>query len=96
MAKQIGVANSVISNWENNINFPRGDYVFLLANVFNVTTDYLLGYESDILHELKPDQSEDELLLLRAYRQMSEGKKRALFQMLDLDENVITHAKKTS
>lgn len=92
LAKRIGVAFSVISNWENNTNFPRGDYVALLARELHVTTDYLLGNEIDYGNEkdqMRQQYPTDEQALLRAYRAMSPGKKQALFQMLDLDKNMI-------
>lgn len=99
LAKRIGVAFSVISNWENNTNFPRGDYVALLAKEFQVTTDYLLGSETEYGEKEQSERPQyhiDEQILLQAYRSMSPGKKQALFQMLDLDENAIKHIKKTS
>ncbi len=43
LAAEIGVSNSVISFWENNVNEPKATYIKLLAEVFNVSTDYLLG-----------------------------------------------------
>jgi len=47
LAKQVGVANSVISNWENSLNIPRSDYVVIMAKIFNVSTDYILGLEDE-------------------------------------------------
>ncbi len=94
LARTIGVANGVISFWENNINIPRGDYIALLAKTFNVTTDYILGNENefDIKSNQTPLQTyytQDEQLLIEAYRDMSPGKKKALFSMLDIDDNII-------
>ena len=89
LAKLIGVANSVISNWETGTNFPRGDYVALLSKTFNVTADYLLGNENDF--GIKENETntqyyaQDEQQLIAAYRAMSPGKKKALFDMLDID-----------
>ncbi len=85
LANKVGVAYSVISNWENNLNFPRGDYVAILANIFHVSADYLLGCE---LYE-QNEQPKDELLLLRTYRQMPQEKKRALLILLDINESVL-------
>ena len=43
LAKMIGVSNGMISIWENNINEPKATYVKKLAEVLEVSTDYLLG-----------------------------------------------------
>lgn len=47
LAKQIGVAKSAISFWENNINEPKANYISKLATLFSVSTDYLLGLEDE-------------------------------------------------
>ena len=46
LAKAIGVANSTVSFWENGINEPKASYIIALAKLFDVTTDYLLGADS--------------------------------------------------
>lgn len=46
LAKLVGVTNGTISFWENGINEPKASYIEKLAEIFNVTTDYLLGRES--------------------------------------------------
>lgn len=58
LAKQIGVAKSAISFWENNINEPKANYISKLATVFNVSTDYLLGLEDDFGNKKSPSNIE--------------------------------------
>lgn len=58
LAKQIGVAKSAISFWENNINEPKANYISKLATVFNVSTDYLLGLEDDFGNKKTPSNIE--------------------------------------
>ena len=48
-----GVAKNTISNWENNINRPDIDLVTKLADYFNVSTDYLLGFNQDDLDNIE-------------------------------------------
>ena len=91
LAKLVGVSNGTISFWENGLNRPRSDYVIKIAEALNTSSEYLLDNENE--SDISYIQPEDELLLLRAYRQMSEGKKRALFQMLDLDVEAINKKK---
>ena len=43
LAKLIGVSNGIVSIWENNINEPKASYIKALAEVLDISTDYLLG-----------------------------------------------------
>ena len=45
LAAQMEVTKQTISNWENENIQPSVDMLVGLANVFNVTTDYLLGLD---------------------------------------------------
>lgn len=44
LGKAVGVSRSTIANWENGRTSPATTYILKLANFFNITTDYLLGY----------------------------------------------------
>ena len=45
LAQRLGITKSVISGYENATTYPSYDVLLGLADVFNVTTDYLLGKE---------------------------------------------------
>ena len=45
LASRMEVTKQTISNWENENIQPSIDMLVDLANVFNVTTDYLLGLD---------------------------------------------------
>lgn len=45
LADQMEVTKQTISNWENENIQPSIDMLVGLANIFNVTTDYLLGLD---------------------------------------------------
>lgn len=45
LAKSIGVSQKAIDYWERGVNEPKATYIVLLADFFEVTTDYLLGRE---------------------------------------------------
>ena len=47
LAKKIGVSDAAICKWENGTNEPKACYIILLANFFEVSTDYLLGLENE-------------------------------------------------
>ena len=44
LGKAVGVSRSTIANWEKGKASPATTYISKLANFFNITTDYLLGY----------------------------------------------------
>lgn len=43
LAKKLYVSTGTISNYEKGVHYPDVDKLMDLANIFNVTTDYLLG-----------------------------------------------------
>lgn len=47
LAKQVGVSSGMISIWENNINEPKASYIKALAQVLDVSSDFLLGLSNN-------------------------------------------------
>ena len=45
-AEAIGVSDGTYKNYEQGKREPNGDKMVTIANLFNVTTDYLLGREA--------------------------------------------------
>lgn len=45
MAEYMGVSSQAVSKWENNISYPDVSLLPILANLFSVTTDELLGVD---------------------------------------------------
>ncbi len=43
LAAKLGVSKQSISNWENGNILPSIDMLIRLADIFSVSTDYLLG-----------------------------------------------------
>ena len=43
LAKSAGVSQTTVTAWENNKAEPSSSAIAQLADIFNVTTDYLLG-----------------------------------------------------
>ena len=46
LAKILGVTKQSISNWENDNIQPSVEMLIKLAEIFNVSTDYMLGLEN--------------------------------------------------
>lgn len=43
LAEKLNVTDDCIYYWENNRSEPSIDYLISLANIFNVSIDYLVG-----------------------------------------------------
>ncbi len=71
LAQKLQVSKQAVSNWENDNIQPSIDMLVRLADVFGVTTDYLLGREAiprlDI-RGLSPDVAAHFSLLLDDFR----------------------------
>lgn len=75
LAKKIGVSKSTIAKWENGyVDNMRQDMIMKLANVFNVSPLYILGYNEDEISR------EETFKLL--YSQLSDDQKTVIDNML--------------
>ncbi len=43
LAKDLGIANSVVYNWVNGKTTPNADYIIAICDYFKICADYLLG-----------------------------------------------------
>lgn len=66
LAAKIGVTKSVISYYELSERSPSPEVLIKLANIFHVTTDYLLGIDTKPAEVLDiSDLKEEDIALLR-------------------------------
>lgn len=54
LAEMINVAQNTVSNWENGTREPDNKTLIELAEIFNCSTDYLLG-RTDIKNPYEPE-----------------------------------------
>lgn len=66
LAKKLGVSKQAVSNWENDNIQPSIEMLMRLADLFSVSTDYLLGRSSDLQVDLSSldDETAGHLILL--------------------------------
>ncbi len=74
LATDLNMGATTIGNYIRGIRQPDFDTLKLFADYFNVTTDYLLDYQSGITKE----HGEDELL--RIYRSLPPDKRQLLIE----------------
>ena len=61
---------TTVSKWEKNENFPKGKDLKKLAEIFNVTSDYLLGLTDDKLKKITTQNEKTEIISI--YEQLEE------------------------
>ena len=63
LAKKLDVTRSSVNAWEMGLSTPTTHYVVELAKLFHISTDYLLGLESE-KHIVLDGYSKSEIELL--------------------------------
>lgn len=72
LANLIGASNKAVNFWESGTVEPSAKFICALADVFECTTDYLLGREDDLGNvNVMRELTEDEKLLLSAFSKLS-------------------------
>lgn len=64
LAKKLGITKSVVSYYELQERSPSPDVLIRLADIFHVTTDYLLGIDRKKLIDVSDLSDEDMQFLL--------------------------------
>lgn len=80
---------TTVSKWEKNENFPKGKDLKKLAEIFNVTSDYLLGLTDDKLKKITTQNEKTEIISI--YDQLEEPRQEKVLnyakEQLDEQEN---------
>lgn len=74
-AKKIGVSRTIVGNYERNTNMPSVEILLKMANVFNVSIDYIIGegqlsnYDKQVLKRIEDiecldNETKDKLFFL--------------------------------
>ena len=46
LGEKVGVSQNTISSWETEMHLPPTQKLIILSQIFNVSTDYLLGRDN--------------------------------------------------
>lgn len=74
LAKKLNVTRSSVNAWEMGISVPSTQYIVELAQLFRVSTDYLLGIEAKSMLNLH-GLSEQEIQILYTMIKYFDSKK---------------------
>ena len=77
LAQKLSVSKQAVSNWENGNIQPSIDMLLRIADLFSVTTDYLLGREYSLqadLSRLRPEVAGHILLLIKDLEENETGR----------------------
>lgn len=86
LADILGTSQQSIYKYENHIVEPDIDMLKNMADFFNVSVDYLIGYSSFAhkIEEVKETElNKEELSLLSKYRSLSSSSQKVLQQLMD-------------
>lgn len=86
LAEYLNTSQQSIYKYENHLTEPNLDMLMHMADFFDVSVDYLIGY-SDCPHKVEnvteTDLNDDELALLRKYRLLPPSSRDAFQHLMD-------------
>ena len=75
----VGVTQQAVGRWETGQAFPDTAILLKLADLFNISVDYMLGRAPQLVPSCSkptsPNLSNDELALIEKYRKMKDDEK---------------------
>lgn len=86
LAENLTTSQQSIYKYENHITEPNIDMLKNMADFFNVSVDYLIGYSScphKIEEVTETELNEDELSVLQKYRSLPVSSQKAFRQLMD-------------
>ena len=101
LALQLGITQDSISLWEKGKRTPDTQYIIKMAEIFNVSTDYLVGRTDDLgnvtaMPSAVPALAVDERRLLECFRALEPDYKRLAIDTLETWAGIPTKKGKTS
>lgn len=76
LAERLGVTKSAVNAWEMGMNSPSLSYIIRLAQIFGVSTDYLLGVNERLtvdITNLDELQKQAVTLMIRLFERDNEA-----------------------
>ena len=81
LSTRLGMSQESISSYERGNSYPSIDVLEEVANFFNVSADYLLGFDDHEYRVFSNDLSSFEISLIRNFRKLNIGEKEFLVKI---------------
>lgn len=75
LAKKLGISRSAVNAWELSLSVPSTQKIVELAQIFHVSTDYLLGLCEGICVDISGLDNEEREIVFRLVECFSKNKK---------------------
>lgn len=83
VATSLNTTKTSIARYEKNDREPKSEMISALADFYNVSTDYLLGRQSDLDIESEDTYSEDVLEAAELFGELSETQKEVILKLIE-------------
>lgn len=85
VSKRTGINNKSLSHYENDLYSPDFESIRKLANLYDVSTDYLFGLIDKFKHPQTPQMFSEEMMeIIDKYQKAPENIKNATKAMLEI------------
>ncbi|MFD1394444.1 helix-turn-helix domain-containing protein [Kroppenstedtia eburnea] len=82
VCKKLGIPNSTLSGYERDYRSPDPELIRKFADLYEISTDYLLGYQNDFSTEVDLiDQLKDKKITFEG-RELTEKQKKRVIRIL--------------
>lgn len=75
LAKKLGISRSAVNAWEMSLSVPSTQKIVELAEVFHVSTDYLLGLSDGMSVDISALDNEEREIVFRLVECFVKNKK---------------------
>ena len=79
VSKLTGINNKTLSNYENGVSYPDPDTITLLAKLYKVSADYLLGLDEEMNNDIQLDDFQ--FALYGEVKDLTEEQKKTILNM---------------
>ena len=84
MARELNVSQGTYNNWENGRTQPSIEQLIILAGLFSVSVDYLIGYVDDYgAFSALETLTKEEKTLVKNFRSLPQEARVGLLQFLE-------------
>lgn len=75
LAKKLGISRSAVNAWEMSLSVPSTQKIVELAQLFHVSTDYLLGQNEGVCVDISKLDNEEREVVFRLVECFTKNKK---------------------